>query len=125
MTTLGAGGVRIESAGTEPRHVPAVPAKREVDPTGIGDGFRVGFFGGLAWGLPTERAMQFGCVLATEVLEVDGPQEYRLDADSLRKRIADTYGDEAATEIARHLDSLIIDTSGVSGPQSVNDQRSG
>lgn len=103
VTTLGAGGVRIETVGAEPLHVPAVPAKREVDPTGIGDGFRVGFFGGLAWGLPTERAMQFGCVLATEVLEVNGPQEYRLDPGALRQRIADAYGDDAAAEIEPRL----------------------
>lgn len=106
VTTLGAGGVRIESVDAEPLHVPAVPAKREVDPTGIGDGFRVGFFGGLAWGLPTERAMQLGCVLATEVLEVNGPQEYRLDADSLSRRLADAYGDEAAAEISPKLATI-------------------
>lgn len=103
VTTLGPGGVRIESVDAEPAHVPAVPAKKTVDPTGIGDGFRVGFFAGLAWGLPTERAMQFGCLLATTVLEVSGPQEYQVDAEQLIERLADAYGDDAAAELVPHL----------------------
>ena len=103
VTTLGAGGVRIESIDAEPVHVPAVPAKKTVDPTGIGDGFRVGFFAGLAWGLPTERAMQFGCLLATTVLEVSGPQEYHVDNGHLLERLADAYGDDAAADVQPHL----------------------
>jgi adenosine kinase len=103
VTTLGADGVRLDSRDAAPVVVPAVPAKQEVDPTGIGDGFRVGFFAGLAWGLPPERAMQFGCGLATTVLEVNGPQEYTIEPDTLTRRLADAYGEEAADEVAQSL----------------------
>lgn len=103
VTTLGAAGVRLDADGAAPVTVPAVPAKREVDPTGIGDGFRVGFFAGLAWRLPVERAMQLGCVLATTVLEVNGPQEYTVEPDGMLRRLADAYGDGAAEEAAPYL----------------------
>ncbi len=103
VTTLGPAGVRLESAGAVPLTVPSVPAKREIDPTGIGDGFRVGFFAGVAWQQPVERAMQVGCALATTVLGVNGPQEYTIDPDHLLRRLADAYGEEAAGDVAPFL----------------------
>lgn len=98
VTTLGSGGARAESNGSAAVTVPSVPAKREVDPTGIGDAFRVGFLAGLSWELPTERAMQLGCTLATTALEAPGPQEYVVDPDAVLRRLGDAYGDEAAAE---------------------------
>lgn len=103
VTTLGAAGVRSESRGTPAVTVPAVPAKREVDPTGMGDAFRVGYFAGLAWQLPAEHAMQLGCVLATTALEVNGPQEYKIEPDEISRRLADVYGEEAAARVAPHF----------------------
>lgn len=103
VTTLGAAGVRSESRYAAPITVPAVPAKREVDPTGIGDAFRVGYFAGLAWQLPAEQAMQLGCVLATIALEVNGPQEYTIEPDEIIRRLADAYGEEAAAHLAPRL----------------------
>jgi adenosine kinase len=61
--------------------------------------------------------MQFGCLLATTVLEVSGPQEYRLDAESLAQRLADTYGDTAAAEITPHLSAIPMIT-GTFSPHS-------
>lgn len=103
VTTLGAAGVRLESSDGDPVLVPSVPAKRELDPTGIGDAFRVGFFAGLSWQLPVVRAMQFGCLLATTVLETVGPQEYRVDTDAFVRRLADAYGEEAGAEVEPFL----------------------
>lgn len=100
VTTLGAGGVRLETRDGKVLNVPAAQVKKEVDPTGIGDGFRVGFFAGLAWELPYEAAMQLGCALAATVLEVNGPQEYTVEPDRLCRRIADTYGEHAENQIA-------------------------
>lgn len=100
ITTLGPAGVRSESRNAPAVTVPAVPAKREVDPTGIGDAFRVGYFAGLAWQLPAEQAMQLGCVLATTALEVNGPQEYTVEPDEIIRRLADVYGEEAAARLA-------------------------
>jgi adenosine kinase len=99
VTTLGADGVRIDSA-TEPTiTVGVVPDRGKVDPTGVGDGFRAGFLCGLAHDLPTERAAQVGCMVATCVLEAKGGQEYELDPDTFLKRIDEAYGPEAAADV--------------------------
>lgn len=103
MTTLGAGGARLEAKGAAPVVVPCVPAKRELDPTGIGDAFRAGFLAALSWGVPLERAMQTGCLLATLTIEARGPQEYLVDSAAFHRRMADAYGDDAAAEIQPFL----------------------
>ncbi|NEE01744.1 carbohydrate kinase family protein [Phytoactinopolyspora halotolerans] len=99
MTTLGAAGARLESSGGDVVTVPSVPAKQEVDPTGIGDAFRVGYFAGVSWQVSAERAMQVGGVLATTVLETLGGQDYEVEPDSFVRRFADAYGEDAAAEI--------------------------
>jgi adenosine kinase len=104
ITTLGKNGVRI--AG---RDLPApieVPVAREIqayDPTGVGDGFRAGFFAALSWGQTLERSAQVGALLATLVLETIGTQEYTVRADEFTKRLAESYGDDAAEDIRPHL----------------------
>jgi adenosine kinase len=104
VTTLGQDGVVIHGAD-----LPAsirVPAVREVtpaDPTGVGDGFRAGFFAALSWGLSLERAAQVGSLLAALVLETVGTQEYEVRADAFAKRLAECYGDAAAAEVRPHL----------------------
>lgn len=103
ITTLGSEGARCDAAGAEPVVVDSVSAKREVDPTGIGDAFRSGFFAGLSWGLEVEHAMQLGCTLATSVLEVEGAQEYEIVPDNFIRRVADTYGEQAASKVAPFL----------------------
>ncbi|MEQ4205905.1 carbohydrate kinase family protein [Actinopolymorpha sp. B17G11] len=110
ITTLGEKGVRIDRAGEPTLHVPCVPARAEVDPTGVGDGFRAGFLASLAWGLSMERAAQVGCLLATHVIETTGPQEYQLAADTFLTRLAQAYGDEAAAEVEPLLRSAAIVT---------------
>jgi adenosine kinase len=104
VTTLGKHGVRITG-----RDLPApveVPVARELqayDPTGVGDGFRAGFFAGLSWGLPLERSAQVGALVATLVLETIGTQEYSVKTDEFTKRLAESYGDDAAEEVRPFL----------------------
>ena len=65
-----------------------MPVAREIqayDPTGVGDGFRAGFFAALSWGLGLERSAQVGALLATLVLETVGTQEYEVAAGHLRQ----------------------------------------
>ena len=103
VTTLGKDGVEITGRDLERIHVPVVRDVLPDDPTGVGDGFRAGFFAGISWGLGLERAAQVGSLLAALVLETVGPQEYEVKAEDFAKRIADSYGDEAAAEIKPHL----------------------
>jgi adenosine kinase len=99
VTTLGPAGARLETSSGDVIAVPSVPAKQEVDPTGIGDAFRVGFFSGVSWQLSTERAMQLGGVLATTVLETLGGQDYEIHPQSLLRRLADSFGEDAAEDV--------------------------
>ncbi|MEV1287863.1 carbohydrate kinase family protein [Micromonospora sp. NPDC049679] len=103
VTTLGKHGVEITGRDMERIHVPIAREIEAYDPTGVGDGFRAGFFAALSWGLGLERAAQVGSLLATLVLETVGTQEYTVRPDIFVKRLAESYGDTAAAEVARHL----------------------
>jgi adenosine kinase len=103
IITLGAAGARVERSGAEPVVVGPVPDAKFVEPTGAGDAFRSGFLAATAWGLSTERAIQLGNLLAVQVLETVGPQEYELKPSSLADRAAAAYGEAAAADIAAHL----------------------
>jgi adenosine kinase len=103
VTTLGSRGVEITGRGREPVHVPVVPDVVPVDPTGVGDGFRAGFFAALSWGLGLERGAQVGSLMAAYVLETVGPQEYDLRHDAFVKRLGNAYGDAAAEDVRPHL----------------------
>jgi adenosine kinase len=103
VTTHGKDGSTVESAGSEPILVPVVPAEKTADPTGVGDAFRAGFLSGRAWGLSLERSAQVGSLLATLCLETVGTQEYAVDPVRDLKRLRTAYGEEAAEEIAAHL----------------------
>ena len=103
VVTLGSQGVRVERQGEQPIFVAAVPEIEKVEPTGVGDAFRAGFMAALQWGLSYERAAQLGCLLAVYVVEKVGTQEYVLSQKGFVQRFADTYGEEAAAEIAAHV----------------------
>jgi len=98
VVSLGARGVRITGQDGD-FLVPAAQVGRIADPTGVGDGFRAGFFAALAADLPIERAAQVGCVLAAHVLEVEGPQEYTVDAATFERRFTESYGPDAAGDV--------------------------
>jgi adenosine kinase len=99
VTTLGKNGVKITGQGIETIHVPVAREVTAYDPTGVGDGFRSGFFAALSWGLGLERAAQVGSLLAVHVLETVGTQEYEVRPDLFVKRLAESYGDDAANEV--------------------------
>jgi adenosine kinase len=100
VTTHGAAGVRIESAGKPSIEVGVVPAASVADPTGGGDAFRAGFLAGWSQGLSLQRAAQLGALVATLCLETVGPQEYTISRAAAVSRLSAAYGDEAADEIA-------------------------
>src|SRR4051794_7032974 len=103
VTTLGKDGVEITGRGIERLHVPVARDVLPDDPTGVGDGFRAGFFAAISWGLGLERAAQVGSLLAALVLETVGPQEYDVRGEEFAKRFGDSYGEAAAAEIKSFL----------------------
>ena len=100
VTTRDANGVVIEGRDGSRLEVPVVPATQIADPTGVGDGFRAGFLAGIDGGLSLERAAQLGALIATLVLESDGPQDWTWDRGPALERLGDAYGPDAAAEIA-------------------------
>jgi adenosine kinase len=103
VTTLGKDGLSITGRGLDPIHVPVAKDVQAIDPTGVGDGFRAGFFAGLSWGLPLERSAQVGTLMAALVLETVGPQEYEIRTDDFTKRLTASYGHEVAEEVRAFL----------------------
>ncbi len=103
ITTLGDKGARVERRGQPLVEVGCPQEEALLDPTGVGDAFRAGFVAGLSWGLSDERCAQIGSMLATHVIETVGTQEYLLGQARFLDRIAQTYGDAAAEDIAPHL----------------------
>jgi adenosine kinase len=103
IITLGAAGARVERKGEGPVVVGPVKDAAFTEPTGAGDAFRSGFLAATVWGLPTERAIQLGNLMAVHALETVGPQEYDLDPVALAARASHSYGPEAATAITANL----------------------
>jgi adenosine kinase len=103
VTTLGKEGVAITGRDIDPIRVPVAREIHAYDPTGVGDGFRAGFFAARSWGLPLERCAQVGALLATLVLETVGTQEYTITPGEFVKRLGESFGDDAADEVVAHL----------------------
>jgi adenosine kinase len=100
VTTTGAKGAFLESSVEPAIPVEAAVPRSVADPTGVGDAFRAGFLTGIARGLGHERSAQMGCVMATLVLETTGTQEYQYEADGFLDRLGQSYGAQAAAEVA-------------------------
>lgn len=112
VTTCGTEGVVAESAGGEPVEVGVVVSAAPLDPTGVGDAFRAGWLSAHAAGLPMQRCLQLGSLLATLCLESVGPQGWDIADETAARaaldRLAEAHGDDAATDLEplvtrRHL----------------------
>jgi adenosine kinase len=99
ITTLGEHGVQIIGRDCGDLKVGVVPETGKVDPTGVGDAFRAGFLAATSGGLSLERAGQLGSLIAVQVLETDGAQEWEWDRADGLVRLRDAYGPDAAAEI--------------------------
>jgi len=78
--------------------IPAVAPAREVDPIGVGDGYRAGLLRGLSLGLGWESAGRIGGLAATYVLENDGPQSHHYTLDEFVDRFRQHFSDALALE---------------------------
>jgi adenosine kinase len=103
VTTLGKDGVRIQDKDGLLVEVGVLDGVTPVEPTGVGDAFRGGLLAGLSRGLGWERSAQLGCTVAAYVVETVGTQEYDFTHEQFVARVRDSYGDDAAGEIGKHL----------------------
>jgi adenosine kinase len=92
VTTLGENGTEVFTK-EDVVHIPIVPPKEIIDPTGVGDAFRGGFLKGYLHGLGFERCGQMGALAATYCLESDGPQGHSYDIDSFTQRFRIHFDD--------------------------------
>jgi adenosine kinase len=103
ITTLGSKGVEIVGRDVDHVHVPCAKERDKADPTGVGDGFRAGFLTARGWGLSWQRAAEVGSLLATLVLETVGTQEYVVKSHDFADRLAESYGDDCASDVLPYL----------------------
>jgi adenosine kinase len=103
ITTHGENGVHVIGRDTGELKVGVVPETAKVDPTGVGDAFRAGFLAATSGGLSLERSAQLGALIAVQVLETEGAQEWTWDRALGVERLRDAYGPTAAEEISAVL----------------------
>ncbi len=101
LVTKGADGSRLVMDGQE-YHIPAVPPREMVEPTGAGDAFRAGLMRGMQLNLPWDIAGRMGALAATYVLEQLGTQNHRYTPAEFVARYRENFDDEGA------LDTLVI-----------------
>lgn len=96
IVTLGEEGAMIWAEEKIP--VPAVPPRRILDPTGVGDAFRSGLIKGLALGLPWDACGRMGTLAATYVLETQGPQAHGYTLSEFVARYRSVFGEDEVTK---------------------------
>lgn len=92
IVTLGEKGSLIHHNGEKIR-VPSVPARRQADPTGVGDAYRAGVIKGYLKQLPWETIGKLGSLAATYVLEEYGTQNHRYTLQEFMERFRQAFGE--------------------------------
>ncbi|HEX7588936.1 MAG TPA: PfkB family carbohydrate kinase, partial [Anaerolineae bacterium] len=73
-----------------------VPARREADPTGVGDAYRAGIIKGYLKKLPWETTGRLGSLAATYALEEYGTQNHRYELGEFVTRYREVFGETVA-----------------------------
>ena len=76
--------------------IPAVPARRAADPTGVGDAYRAGVIKGYLKQLPWQTTGRLGSLAATYALEEYGTQNHRYELGEFVARYRDAFGETLA-----------------------------
>ncbi|MFZ5822108.1 MAG: carbohydrate kinase family protein [Chloroflexota bacterium] len=93
VVTRGKDGATLYTNG-EQRHIPTVPEREIVDPTGVGDAFRGGFLAGYARGFDWQLCGQVGSLAAVYCLEQRGPQSHHYTPAEFVARFREHFDDE-------------------------------
>ena len=93
IVTLGEKGSQIHTNG-KIITIPVVPARRQADPTGVGDAYRAGIIKGYLKKLPWETTGKLGSLAATYVLEEYGTQNHRYSLTEFSARFREAFGSE-------------------------------
>jgi adenosine kinase len=82
-------------------HIPTVPEREIVDPTGVGDAFRGGFLAGYSHGFDWKLCGEIGSLAAVYCLEQNGPQSHSYTREEFVGRFREHFDDGGK------LDSLL------------------
>jgi len=93
VVTLGEKGAVIYSGGKK-YEIGIVPAKKILDPTGVGDAFRGGFLRGYRMGFDLQTCGQMGALAATYCLEQKGTQNHSYTPSEFVKRYRMNFDDQ-------------------------------
>ncbi len=93
VVTRGKDGATLYTNG-EQRHIPTVPEREIVDPTGVGDAFRGGFLAGYSRGFDWQLCGQIGSLAAVYCLEQRGPQSHHYTPVEFVARFREHFDDE-------------------------------
>lgn len=94
IVTCGERGSEVHAEG-QVTCIPAVPARRQADPTGVGDAYRAGIIKGYLNKMPWKVAGQMGSLAATYALEEYGTQNHRYTYEEFVARYREHFGDAA------------------------------
>src|SRR5215831_7694278 len=100
VVTRGEHGSSVFTRGEPPVDVAAVPPRRIVDPTGVGDAYRGGLMKGMALSLPYDACARFGSVAAAYALEHLGGLSHAYTWDEFRARYESHFGSMPAASPA-------------------------
>jgi len=100
VITRGKDGADLYS-GTDTVHIPTVPEREIVDPTGVGDAFRGGFLAGYSRDFDWKLCGEIGSLAAVYCLEQNGPQSHAYTREEFVERFRTHFDD------AGKLDSLL------------------
>ncbi len=93
VVTRGKDGATLYTNGEE-HHIPTVPERKVVDPTGVGDAFRGGFLAGYARGFDWKLCGQIGSLAAVYCLEQQGTQNHYYTPAEFVARFREHFDDE-------------------------------
>ncbi len=91
IVTQGAHGSTIMTEG-HTHHIPAVTAKKPVDPTGCGDAFRAGLLFGITHHLDWLTTGRLANLIGSFKVECHGPQNHPFSIDTIAERFTQTFG---------------------------------
>jgi adenosine kinase len=101
VVTRGKDGADLYT-GDDHVFIQAVPEKRIIDPTGVGDAFRGGFLTGFAHGFNWQLCGEIGSLAAVYCLEQKGPQNHVYTPTEFVKRFREHFDDGGKlTELIR------------------------
>jgi adenosine kinase len=92
ITTLGEKGSIVEDRTTA-IHIPAIPVKKAVDPTGAGDAYRAGFLAGYVRGYTSVVCGQLGTIAAAYTVECSGTQTHTYTKKEFTERYRKHFGE--------------------------------